>query len=560
MKKKQLIAMGLCVMMLGSSLDTAAMAEEGKEPKQETQSDANLQSASAPEPTEAPTEPAPPPTEAPTEPAPPPTEAPTEPAPPPTEAPTEPAPPPTEAPTESPTETAPSETQPPTETTPSETQPSTEVPGQETDGSETVTEAEQGTEILAPEGTESESGLTETATESEALTETETEFETETESETDDLIEEETEESETDSGITNEELIARQNIVTPPDIALEFRFVQVEKVYGVVRNPEGTFIYEETSQDSRKVGAMDYYGLCYILEDDGSGWVYVESANARGYMLLEELATGDTAGRLVSVKGEENLPTARLLLARTENGAYTHTHTTVYEVMASKVYAVAAADLSIRETRQESARAVGTLPEGGLCYILADADKEWVYVESGNARGFVQASQLITGSGASGTVETVGENNLTLAEVLVEPEENKACYYTLTSVRQADQTAMVRSEIVNFAFQFLGNPYVWGGTSLTNGCDCSGFTQSIYANFGYYIPRVAEAQAGYGMQIPVSSAEPGDLIFYAKNGYVYHVSMYIGDGQVIHAQSTKTGIVITGIGSDAVWATRVIQG
>ena len=67
-----------------------------------------------------------------------------------------------------------------------------------------------------------------------------------------------------------------------------------------------------------------------------------------------------------------------------------------------------------------------------------------------------------------------------------------------------------------------------GGTSLTNGCDCSGFTQSIYANFGYYIPRVAEAQAGYGMQIPVSSAEPGDLIFYAKNGYVYHVSMYIG--------------------------------
>lgn len=537
MKKKQLIAMGLCVMMLGSSLDTAAMAEEGKEPKQETQSDANLQSASAPEPTEAPTEPAPPPTEAPTEPA-----------------------PPTEAPTEAPTETAPSETQPPTETTPSETQPSTEVPGQETDGSETVTEAEQETEILTPEGTESESGLTETVTESEALTETETEFETETESETDDLIEEETEESETDSGITNEELIARQNIVTPPDIALEFRFVQVEKVYGVVRNPEGTFIYEETSQDSRKVGAMDYYGLCYILEDDGSGWVYVESANARGYMLLEELATGDTAGRLVSVKGEENLPTARLLLARTENGAYAHTHTTVYEVMASKVYAVAAADLNIRETRQESARAVGTLPEGGLCYILADADKEWVYVESGNARGFVQASQLITGSGASGTVETVGENNLTLAEVLVEPEENKACYYTLTSVRQADQTAMVRSEIVNFAFQFLGNPYVWGGTSLTNGCDCSGFTQSIYANFGYYIPRVAEAQAGYGMQIPVSSAEPGDLIFYAKNGYVYHVSMYIGDGQVIHAQSTKTGIVITGIGSDAVWATRVIQG
>ena len=348
--------------------------------------------------------------------------------------------------------------------------------------------------------------------------------------------------------------------MTPPDIALEFSFVQVEKVYGVVKNPEGVSVYEETSRDSRQVGVMDYYGLCYILEDEGNGWVYVESANVRGYIPQEELATGDTAERLVKVKGEANLPTARLTLARTENSAYTHTHTTVYEVMAAKVYAVAKEDLSIRESRQDSARAVGSLPEGGLCYILADEGKEWVYVESGNARGYVRASGLLTGAGASGAVESAGENNMTLAEVLVEPEDNAACYYTLTSVRQADQTAMVRSEIVNFAFQFLGNPYVWGGTSLTNGCDCSGFTQSIYANFGYYIPRVAEAQAGYGMQIPVSSAEPGDLIFYAKNGYVYHVSMYIGDGQVIHAQSTKTGIVITGIGSDAVWATRVIQG
>ena len=70
---------------------------------------------------------------------------------------------------------------------------------------------------------------------------------------------------------------------------------------------------------------MDYYGLCYILEDEGNGWVYVESANVRGYIPQEELATGDTAERLVKVKGEANLPTARLTLARTENSAlYPH--------------------------------------------------------------------------------------------------------------------------------------------------------------------------------------------------------------------------------------------
>ena len=95
-------------------------------------------------------------------------------------------------------------------------------------------------------------------------------------------------------------------------------------------------------------------------------------------------------------------------------------------------------------------------------------------------------------------------------------------------MQKASQEAKTREAIVNFALQFVGNPYVWGGTSLTNGCDCSGFVMSVYANFGYSLPRVADAQSVYGMQIPVSSAQPGDLIFYARNGYVYHVSMYIG--------------------------------
>ena len=202
---------------------------------------------------------------------------------------------------------------------------------------------------------------------------------------------------------------------------------------------------------------------------------------------------------------------------------------------------------------------MGTLAKGGLSYILADQGNEWVYVESGNARGFVRAAGLITGAEAKKTVAETGEKNLPLAAVTVEPAENGACYYTLTSVKAASQSALLRSDMVNYAFQFLGNPYVWGGTSLTNGCDCSGFTQSIYAHFGYSLPRVAEAQAVCYMQIPISSAEPGDLIFYAKRGYVYHVSMYIGGGQVIHAANSRSGIIISGIGSDAVWAARIIK-
>ena len=147
---------------------------------------------------------------------------------------------------------------------------------------------------------------------------------------------------------------------------------------------------------------------------------------------------------------------------------------------------------------------------------------------------------------------------MTLAQMLVEPKDNKACYYTLTSVKEASQAAKTREAMVKFALQFVGNRYVWGGTSLTDGADCSGFVQSIYANFDYSIPRVAEDQAGYGLQIPIDSAEPGDLIFYARNGYVYHVSMYIGDGQVVQAANSRAGIITSGIADDAVWATRVI--
>ena len=199
------------------------------------------------------------------------------------------------------------------------------------------------------------------------------------------------------------------------------------------------------------------------------------------------------------------------------------------------------------------------MPTDGLCFILEDGSRDWVYVESGNARGFVEASALEFGKSAVQRVTEIGETNMELANVQIAPENNSACYYTLTSVKPASQSALLRSSMVNFSFRFLGNPYVWGGTSLTDGCDCSGFTQSIYASFGYSIPRIAEAQAVCGMQIPISSAEPGDLIIYAKDGTVYHVSMYIGNGQVIQAYGTSTGIITSGIGGTAVWAVRIIQ-
>lgn len=101
-----------------------------------------------------------------------------------------------------------------------------------------------------------------------------------------------------------------------------------------------------------------------------------------------------------------------------------------------------------------------------------------------------------------------------------------------------------RQELVNFALQFEGNPYVYGGTSLTNGADCSGFVMSVFKEFGYDLPRVAAAQCEAATQKDISQIEPGDLVFYGAYG-IDHVALYIGDGKIIHASTAATGIKIS---------------
>lgn len=103
------------------------------------------------------------------------------------------------------------------------------------------------------------------------------------------------------------------------------------------------------------------------------------------------------------------------------------------------------------------------------------------------------------------------------------------------------------SSVVDFATQFVGNPYVWGGTSLTGGADCSGFTQSVYANFGVSIPRTSYEQQNAGYEVPYSEAQPGDLICYGG-----HVAIYMGNGQIVHASNSRDGIKIS---NDATYRT-----
>ena len=105
------------------------------------------------------------------------------------------------------------------------------------------------------------------------------------------------------------------------------------------------------------------------------------------------------------------------------------------------------------------------------------------------------------------------------------------------------------SSVVNYATQFVGNPYVWGGTSLTNGADCSGFVQSVYANFGVSLPRTSYEQQNAGTEVSYADARPGDLICYGG-----HVAIYMGNGQIVHASNSQDGIKIS---NDATYRTIV---
>lgn len=375
---------------------------------------------------------------------------------------------------------------------------------------------------------------------------------------------------------TNEELVARQQIYSVPTVIEDFRFWTVARKYAFAK--ENLEVKEEMSDTSRSVGALAKEGVCYILKEEENGWYYVESGRVRGFVRADSVYTGEEAQKLLETyqaKAKENAaqegkeyagiegtaPVAQELIPYLENKALLYLRATVNQTVVQKDYAFTTASvLNVREGKGTDSRIIGTLTRGSLVYIIADKDQDWVYIESGDVRGFASRTYLDMTEAVKAQVEQQGEDSYAKAESQINQEENQARYYTLTSIKSGVPGGEVRSSIVEFASQFLGNPYVWGGTSLTDGADCSGFVQSIYKQYGYDLPRVAEDQAQYGMKIAVEDAQPGDLIFYAKDGYIFHVVMYAGNGKTIEAKGSNYGIVVDDVNTNcAVWATRVLE-
>ena len=163
------------------------------------------------------------------------------------------------------------------------------------------------------------------------------------------------------------------------------------------------------------------------------------------------------------------------------------------------------------------------------------------YVTARNAAD--NAAAGLNGDGSTPAADTTSTQTEASSTGSSQPAEEAA-----PAAQAAPAVSSAGQAIANYACQFVGNPYVYGGASLTGGADCSGFTMAVMANFGIGLPHNAAAQSGCGTPVSLDALQPGDLLFYNGSGGIGHVSIYIGNGQVVHASNPTNGILISSIG------------
>lgn len=254
--------------------------------------------------------------------------------------------------------------------------------------------------------------------------------------------------------------------------------------------------------------------------------------------------------------------------------------------------------LNIREKAGTDAKIIGKLPKNAGCYILSKEDG-WAKIKSGKVCGYVSLDYLATGEKAQELAEKVGRVKVTVntsglfvrakastesqivdqlgegeqfdveEELVINRDDENATTWVKISIdddygfvaseyvtlsyelekavltEDLSTNTSVRAQLIETAKKYLGNRYVYGGTSLTGGIDCSGFTQAIFRMYGYSLPRTSREQAYVGTPISASEAKAGDLVFYSKNGTINHVAICMGNGMIIHASNPRDGIKIS---------------
>lgn len=278
----------------------------------------------------------------------------------------------------------------------------------------------------------------------------------------------------------------------------------------------------------KKVGAMPTFSACEILETREDGWLKIKSGEVEGYVSSRFVVTGKEANELAKDKMET----------------------------------VAIVDCDVLNVRKEpniNSQILTSVKDKEEVEIVEKIDG-WLKINKNNLIGYVSADyikyvttlptaikiqEVTVGAGSSGG-NSGGSTSGKFSS------KNFA-----TGDQSVNQTV---KDLIDYSMQFLGNPYVYGGNSLTNGTDCSGFTKLIFAKFGYTLSRSSSAQVNNGRKIAFSDVRPGDLLFYKYGSNIGHVAIYIGNGQIIHASTPKGGIRIgNALYTAPAYAVRIIE-
>lgn len=259
----------------------------------------------------------------------------------------------------------------------------------------------------------------------------------------------------------------------------------------------------------------------FISEQDG--WYEITSGNVTGFVKAEYCVTGDAAVALAKEVG-------------------------------TRIATVTTTTLKVRKEPGMEAEVLGLVPIDDQLLVTEELDG-WVKVDIEEGYGYVSLD-YVTLSTEFVKAESKAEEEARLAKEAEERRAAQAAAQAAAGTSEKKKTgeqqvsapvitgtssSELGQSVADFACQFVGNPYVWGGTSLTNGADCSGFVMSVYANFGVSLPHSSAADRHVGAAVDgLANAQAGDIVCYSG-----HVGIYIGGGQIVHASSATTGIIIS---------------